>query len=104
MLRIGRLLEAAEAKDRGLLNLEELEPLHTYGFLLSARAQEEITELTTSVVTRVDGAGRQGSDKKLHKKRPVLVPIAAASSAASSAEGSQKRTKSDVDLAMELFM
>ena len=101
---IARLLEVAKAKDPGLLTLEELEPLHTYGFLLSARAQEEIKDLTTSVVTRVDGAGRQGSDKKLHKKRPLPVPIAAASSAASSAEGSQKRTKSDVDLAMELFM
>ena len=97
---IGRLLAIAKSKDPGLLTLEDLEPLHTYGFLLSARAQEEIKELTSRVVARVDG-GRLGSDKKLLKKRPLLVPIAAASS--SSADGSQKRTKSDVDLAMELF-
>ena len=97
---IGRLLDLAKSKDAGLLTLEDLEPLHTFGFLLSARAQEEIKELTSRVVARVDG-GRLGSDKKLPKKRPLLVPIAAASS--SSADGSQKRTKSDVDLAMELF-
>ena len=77
--------------------------MHTYGFLLSARAQEDIKELTSGVVKRVDGAGKHGSDKKLPKKRPQPVPIAAASSGVGSAEGSQKRIKSDVSLAMEFF-
>jgi len=98
---IGRLLEVAKSKDPGLLTLEELEPLHTYGFLLSAKAQEEIKGLTEGVMARFGGSGKPGGDKKLPKKRPQ--PIQSAASSSGDQTPGQKKLKSDVDLAMDLF-
>lgn len=101
---IGRLLDVAKSKDPGLLTLEELEPLHTYGFLLSATAQETIKDLTTGVMERLDGkAPKHPSDKKLTKKRPQPILSAAGSSGDAAQTPAQKKNKSDVDLAMDMF-
>lgn len=102
---IQHLLGIAKSKDAGLLTLEELEPLHTFGFLLSARAQEEIKDLTAQVLQKVDGAGRKGSGKKGgEKKRPQQLSSHAASSSTDCPQTpAQKKLKSDVDLAMEMF-
>jgi hypothetical protein len=98
---IGRLLEVARSKDPGLLTLEELEPLHTFGFLLSAKAQEEIKDLTSGVLAKLDGASKQCGDKKLPRKR--LQPIQSAAASSGDQTPAQKKSKSDVDLAMDMF-
>jgi hypothetical protein len=95
---IQHLFDVAKGKDEGLVTLEELEPLHTYGFLLGARTQEEIKSLTAKVLAKVDSDGKN-ADKKHAKKRSQL-------NAAGSSSGlgpDKKRAKTDLELATDMF-
>eukprot|EP00972_Heterocapsa_arctica_P006652 973509-Heterocapsa_arctica.AAC.1 len=79
------------------MTLDELEPLHTYGFLLGARTQEEIKDMTAQVMAKVDSDGN--ADKKHGKKRSQ----AAAASSSSGLGPDHKRAKTDMEFATDMF-
>lgn len=97
---IQHFFDTASAKDPGIMTLEELEPLHTFGFLLSAKAQESIQDMTAKVMAKGEGADGKASHHKKHGKKRAQADE---SSAAPSKANAGKRVKTDLDMAMDMF-